>query len=90
MLQSIGGGCVEFFHPENSIKYNCPNPGSGISQWCNDQGVIAYRQPSQLERLQNILNAGWSHQDFILVSTITQCSILPSVVSHGFSKMNQF
>ena len=56
LLQSIGGGCVEYFHPENGLQYNNPNPGSGISQWCNDQGVIAFRQKSELEKLLNFLN----------------------------------
>lgn len=56
LLQSIGGGCIEYFHPENGLTYNNPNPGSGISQWCNNQGVIAFRQKSELDKLLNILN----------------------------------
>jgi len=56
LLQSIGGGCIEYVNHENGLKYNHPNPGSGISQWCNNQGVIAFRHKSQLEKLQSILN----------------------------------
>ena len=40
MLQSIGGGCVEYSNHENGLKYNSANPGSGISQWCNNQGSL--------------------------------------------------
>jgi hypothetical protein len=40
LLQSIGGGCVEYVNHENGLKYNNPNPGSGISQWCNNQGNL--------------------------------------------------
>ena len=58
LLQSIGGGCIEYLNQENGLKYSNPNPGSGISQWCNDQGVIAFREVSQLDNLLSILNNG--------------------------------
>ena len=61
LLQSIGGGCVSYrqatlcFKNENLI-YNAPNAGqTGIGQWCNDQGVIAFRHPQDLEKILQVL-----------------------------------
>ena len=55
LLQSIGGGCEAYFQNQD-LTYNTPNAGqAGIGQWCNDQGVIAYRHPQDLQKLRQIL-----------------------------------
>ena len=55
LLQSIGGGCVGYFNQKDLI-YHTPNAGqSGIAQWCNDQGVIAYRHSTELQKLLDLL-----------------------------------
>lgn len=56
LLNSIGGGCVAYFTPDQDLTYNTPNAGqSGIGQWCNDKGVIAFRHPKELEKLLQLL-----------------------------------
>ncbi len=52
LLLSLGGGCVEFEQPENSLVYNKPNDGEGIERWCNVKGLIAFRNQSDLESLR--------------------------------------
>jgi len=57
LLQSLGGGCVEYFNPSQALFYaNANMEQAGIGQWCNDQGVIAFHHKSDLDSLMKILN----------------------------------
>ena len=56
LLLSLGGGCVEFCNPDKPLVYNCPiSDREGIGKWCNDQGMIAFRHESELDRIKRLL-----------------------------------
>ena len=59
ILNSMGGGTVEFLSPTKNLIYNQPNideQNSTKKFGANDQGLIAFRQQSDLEKLLKVIH----------------------------------
>jgi len=59
ILNSMGGGAVEFLNPTKNLIYNQPNVDEQNSTkkfGANDQGLIAFRQQSDLEKLLKVIH----------------------------------
>ena len=53
----MGGGTVEFLSPTKNLIYNQPNLDQNSTKkfGANDQGLIAFRQQSDLEKLLKVI-----------------------------------
>ena len=55
----MGGGTVEYLNPTKYLIYNQPNideQNSTKKFGANDQGLIAFRQQSDLEKLLKVIH----------------------------------